>query len=89
MGPSLSSVKPAGEAEPYQILRWRSQHLAYWEELAPGAVLTMMRIPAGHFEMGAPETEEGSSSAERPVHRVELGEFLLAQTPITQALPGT
>jgi formylglycine-generating enzyme required for sulfatase activity len=47
--------------------------------------LTMLRIPAGSFEMGAPETEAESSDRERPVHRVTLGEFLLAQTPITQA----
>jgi formylglycine-generating enzyme required for sulfatase activity len=35
--------------------------------------------------MGAPETEAESSDQERPVHRVTLGEFLLGQTPITQA----
>jgi formylglycine-generating enzyme required for sulfatase activity len=45
----------------------------------------MLRIPAGSFEMGAPETEAESSERERPVHRVRLGEFLLGQTPITQA----
>jgi formylglycine-generating enzyme required for sulfatase activity len=35
--------------------------------------------------MGAPEGEEGSEDHERPVHRVTLGEFLLGQTPVTQA----
>jgi formylglycine-generating enzyme required for sulfatase activity len=45
----------------------------------------MLRIPAGSFEMGAPQTEAESSDQERPVHRVTLGEFLLGQTPITQA----
>jgi formylglycine-generating enzyme required for sulfatase activity len=45
----------------------------------------MLRIPAGSFEMGAPETEAESIEQERPVHRVTLGEFLLGQTPITQA----
>jgi formylglycine-generating enzyme required for sulfatase activity len=45
----------------------------------------MLRIPAGSFLMGAPETEADSSDNERPVHRVTLAEFLLAQTPVTQA----
>ncbi len=45
----------------------------------------MLCIPAGSFEMGAPETEAESLERERPVHRVTLGKFLLGQTPITQA----
>jgi formylglycine-generating enzyme required for sulfatase activity len=45
----------------------------------------MLRIPAGSFWMGAPEGEAGSSDEERHVHRVTLGEFLLGQTPVTQA----
>ena len=72
-------------AEAWRILRWRSRHWAHREPLAEGVVLTMLRIPAGSFEMGAPETEAESSDRERPVHRVTLGEFLLGQTPITQA----
>jgi formylglycine-generating enzyme required for sulfatase activity len=47
--------------------------------------LTLMRIPAGSFWMGAPEGEKGSGTRERPVHRVRVGEFLLGQTPVTQA----
>jgi formylglycine-generating enzyme required for sulfatase activity len=72
-------------AEPWRIMRWRSRHWAHREPLAEGVALTMLRIPAGSFEMGAPETEAESSDRERPVHRVTLGEFLLGQTPITQA----
>jgi formylglycine-generating enzyme required for sulfatase activity len=74
-----------GPAEPWRILRWRSRHLAHLEELAPGVTLTLMRIPAGSFWMGAPEEEKGSGTRERPVHRVRVGEFLLGQTPVTQA----
>jgi formylglycine-generating enzyme required for sulfatase activity len=66
-------------------MRWRSRHWAHREQLAEGVALTMLRIPAGSFEMGAPETEAESTERERPVHRVTLGEFLLGQTPITQA----
>jgi formylglycine-generating enzyme required for sulfatase activity len=71
-------------AEAWRIMRWRSRHWAHREQLAEGVALTMLRIPAGSFEMGARETEAESSNRERPVHRVTLGEFLLAQTPITQ-----
>ena len=41
--------------------------------------------PGGEFLMGAAETDADSRDNERPVHRVTLGEFLLAQTPVTQA----
>jgi formylglycine-generating enzyme required for sulfatase activity len=72
-------------SEAWRIMRWRSRHWAHREQLAEGVALTMLRIPAGSFEMGAPEMEAESSDRERPVHRVTLGEFLLGQTPITQA----
>ena len=72
-------------AEAWRIMRWRSRHWAHREQLAEGVALTMMRIPAGSFEIGAPETEAESSDRERPVQRVTLGQFLLGQTPITQA----
>jgi formylglycine-generating enzyme required for sulfatase activity len=72
-------------SEPWRILHWRSRQLAYREPLAEGVALTLLRIPPGSFWMGAPEGEEGSSDHERPVHRVTLGDFLLGQTPVTQA----
>jgi formylglycine-generating enzyme required for sulfatase activity len=75
----------ASSAEPWRILHWRSRQLAYREPLAKGVALTLLRIPPGSFWMGAPEGEEGSSDDERPVHRVTLGDFLLGQTPVTQA----
>ena len=71
--------------EPWRILRWPSHSLAYREELAPGVVLTLMRIPAGHFSMGSPAEQEGRWGLEGPQHEVKLGEFLLGQTPVTQA----
>ena len=69
----------------WQLLRWSSRMPAYHERLADEVTLTLLRLPAGSFWMGAPEGEEGSEDQERPVHRVTLGEFLLGQTPITQA----
>jgi formylglycine-generating enzyme required for sulfatase activity len=54
-------------------------------ERIDGLELTMLKIPAGSFLMGSPEGEEGRIDAEGPQHRVELAEFLMGQTPITQA----
>jgi formylglycine-generating enzyme required for sulfatase activity len=82
--PQAAQTPPAPE-ERWRILRWGSRQLAYRERLAEGVVLTLLRIPAGSFWMGAPEEEEGSSDAERPFHRVTLAEFLMGQTPVTQA----
>jgi formylglycine-generating enzyme required for sulfatase activity len=83
----MASPPPAKAPPPesWRILRWGSRQLAYREPLAEGVSLTMLRIPAGSFWMGAPEGEADSSAEERPVHRVTLGEFLLGQTPVTQA----
>jgi formylglycine-generating enzyme required for sulfatase activity len=78
----------AGAAQPkerWRVLHWSSRQLAYRELLTDGVWLTLLRIPAGSFLMGAPEGEEGSTDRERPVHPVTLREFLLAQTPVTQA----
>jgi formylglycine-generating enzyme required for sulfatase activity len=82
---SASTPQQVVPAEPWRILLWRSRHLAHREQLAEEVALTMLRMPAGSFLMGAPETEADSRDNERPVHRVTLAEFLLAQTPITQA----
>jgi formylglycine-generating enzyme required for sulfatase activity len=54
-------------------------------ERIDGLELTMLKIPAGSFLMGSPQGEEGRIDAEGPQHRVEIGEFLMGQTPITQA----
>ena len=70
--------------EPLQILRWRSRSQAFVERI-DGLELTMLKIPAGSFLMGSPQGEEGRIDAEGPQHRVEIGEFLMGQTPITQA----
>jgi formylglycine-generating enzyme required for sulfatase activity len=85
---SRPATRPALPQDPWRILRWRGRQLAYREELAPGvagAAFTLLRLPAGHFWMGAPEEEQDSRSNERPVHRVSVGECLMGQTPVTQA----
>jgi formylglycine-generating enzyme required for sulfatase activity len=51
-----------------------------------GAIhLDLLLIPAGHFLMGSPAHEQDRSDNEGPQHEVELGEFFLARTPVTQA----
>ena len=67
-----------------QLLRWRSRTAVFHERL-DGLELAMVRIPAGSFVMGSPPEEPERQENEGPQHRVELGEFLLGRTPITQA----
>jgi formylglycine-generating enzyme required for sulfatase activity len=45
----------------------------------------MLHIPAGRFLMGSPANEPGRYDDEGPQHEVQLKEFFLSQTPITQA----
>ncbi|MHB1045551.1 MAG: formylglycine-generating enzyme family protein [Thermoanaerobaculia bacterium] len=53
----------------------------------PGGVpLVLVRIPAGTFQMGAPESERGSLERERPVHQVTLtSDYYLGKYEVTQA----
>ena len=43
-----------------------------------------VRIPAGRFEMGSPETEAGSYPNERPVHHVCIRSIEIGRFEITQ-----
>ncbi len=52
---------------------------------ATGAFLPMLHIPPGRFLMGSPANEPGRYHDEGPQHEVQLKEFFLSQTPITQA----
>jgi len=77
---SLSPAQP-----PLRLLRWQARTQVFHEELGGGARLTMVRIPAGSFQMGSAEQEPGRHANEGPLHQVTLAEFLIGQTPITQA----
>jgi formylglycine-generating enzyme required for sulfatase activity/CheY-like chemotaxis protein len=76
----LSPVQP-----PLRLLRWQVRTQVFHEELGGAERLTMVRIPAGSFLMGSAEQEPGRQSNEGPLHEVTLAEFLIGQTPITQA----
>jgi len=67
-----------------QVLRWTSRTQVFREK-RDGLELAMLLIPAGSFVMGSPPQEQERADREGPQHRVELGEFLLGRTPITQA----
>ncbi len=47
--------------------------------------LDMIAISGGKFQMGAPESESGSDSDERPQHEVTLPPFYLGRYAVTQA----
>jgi formylglycine-generating enzyme required for sulfatase activity len=68
-----------------RLLHWSGRTQVFYEDLGEGARLTMARIPAGSFQMGSAEQEPGREANEGPLHTVSLAEFLIGQTPITQA----
>ena len=70
---------------PMRLLRWPARTQVFYEKLGDTASLTMVRIPAGSFQMGSAEQEPGRHVNEGPVNTVTLAEFLIGQTPITQA----
>jgi formylglycine-generating enzyme required for sulfatase activity len=76
----LSPLQP-----PLRLLRWQARTQVFHEELGGAERLTMVRIPAGSFLMGSAEQEPGRHANEGPLHTVSLAEFLIGQTPITQA----
>ena len=83
--PAATPVGSDASSPPLRLLRWSGRTQVFVEELGDGARLIMNRIPAGTFQMGSPEQERGRSANEGPVHEVRLAEFLIGQTPITQA----
>jgi eukaryotic-like serine/threonine-protein kinase len=67
------------------IDRPKCQGEIFQEELGDGIFLTMVKIPAGEFMMGSPAHEEGREPHEHPLHIVNIPEFYLGQTQVTQA----
>ena len=66
--------------------RYKCTNQGYTEDLGDGVTLTLMLIPAGKFMMGASEDDSEGRDSERPQHLVQIPqEFLMGQTPVTQA----
>ena len=55
-------------------------------ELPGGALMEFVRIDAGTFQMGSPDTEGGRYPDEGPVHEVEISRgFWLGKYEVTQS----
>jgi eukaryotic-like serine/threonine-protein kinase len=66
-------AKPKGKAEVFE------------ENLGNGISMTMVKIPAGKFMMGSPESEANRLDWESPQHLVNVPTFYLGQTLVTQS----
>ncbi|NEQ36924.1 MAG: SUMF1/EgtB/PvdO family nonheme iron enzyme [Okeania sp. SIO3I5] len=67
------------------ISRLSGQAEVMTENFGNGVFLEMVKIPAGRFLMGSPETEAGRRDRESPQHYVDVPEFFMAKYPVTQA----
>ena len=65
-------------------IKRQPQKFRGYREYIDGVPLEMVLIPDGTFTMGAPESEEGSRSNERPQHNVTISSFLMGRYPVTQ-----
>ena len=55
-------------------------------DLDGGVTLELVKIPAGEFMMGSPESEKGHQTDEGPQHRVRIEKpFYMGKHPVTQA----
>ncbi len=55
------------------------------EHLSNGVELKMVKIQAGQFWMGSPDSDSQGYGDERPQHLVNVSEFWLGKYPVTQA----
>lgn len=55
------------------------------EDFGNGIVMNMVRVPAGIFTMGSPDSQKERNKSESPQHLVTVSEFYLGQTLVTQA----
>ncbi|HQJ52478.1 MAG TPA: SUMF1/EgtB/PvdO family nonheme iron enzyme [Anaerolineae bacterium] len=47
--------------------------------------ITLVYVPAGTYWMGSADTDRAAEDDEKPRHEVELGEYWIGQTPVTNA----
>jgi formylglycine-generating enzyme required for sulfatase activity len=80
-----SELAVAQAAKTLTLYRYKRTNKGYVEDLGDGVTLTLMRIPAGEFLMGAPEEEPDSQDDERPQHWVKVPQFFMSRYPVTQA----
>ena len=67
------------------LYRYECTNDSYSLDLGEGVSLTLMLISAGEFMMGSADDYEQAGRSKRPQHRVQLTQFLMGATPVTQA----
>jgi formylglycine-generating enzyme required for sulfatase activity len=76
-GERLTNVRLYASYKPGQVFTDRFADM-------PGQTPSMVVIPTGSFQMGAPDNEVGREDAETPQHEVSIGKgFALSRTSIT------
>src|SRR5262249_22422074 len=59
--------------------------LQTYTETAAGAAIEMVRVPAGTFLMGSPDSEQGRNENEGPQHSVTISSFYMGKYEVTKA----
>jgi eukaryotic-like serine/threonine-protein kinase len=98
--PTVELAPPSKSIPPLKTLQFTSVKLnangeivekpivraeVFAEDLGNGIAITMVKIPAGKFMMGSPASEVGRATNESPQHLVNVPEFYLGQTLVTQS----
>ncbi|KAF0250002.1 MAG: hypothetical protein FD167_592 [bacterium] len=65
--------------------RYVRKNRCFIEELDLNTCLDMVSIPKGVFLMGSPDHENGRTNDEGPLHEVNVSQFYISRTTITQA----
>ncbi len=81
MFPELASTHPPE----LHIERSKIQVQAIHEPLDENVDLLLIQIPGGTFMMGSPDSEAAREDSEGPQHRVNIPNFWMGQSPVTQA----
>ena len=77
----VATVNAKGEEAPRQP----KEAKAFVENLGNGAMLEMVAIPGGSFQMGSLATEKDRYDDESPQHPVSVSAFLMGRYVVTQA----
>lgn len=83
---SMARVMVAGLRQGGPVVRTELQVGQVESEKVNGVSFELAAIPTGSFQMGSPETEQGRSSDEGPVHTVNVRGFWMGKTEVTQGL---
>jgi eukaryotic-like serine/threonine-protein kinase len=86
--PKLSSIQFASielDSKGKEIFKPQGLAQIFTESLGSDVNLTMIKIPAGKFMMGSPDSEKERKSNESPRHEVGVPEFYMGQTLVTKA----